>query len=38
MTIQFKKVGQYLIGYNDVNYKIEPLHIMLPETSAYLKS
>lgn len=38
MIIQVKKLGQYLIGYNDVDYKIEPLHIMLPETSAYLKS
>ena len=27
----------YLIGYLYGDYKVKPLHIMLPETSAYVK-
>ena len=27
----------YFIGYNNDNYKMKPLHIMLPKSSAYVK-
>ena len=31
--------GEYFIGYiDDDDYIIKPLHLMLPKTSAYVKS
>ena len=32
-----EKNYKYLIGYLHDNYKVKPLHIMLPKTSAYVK-
>ena len=34
-----EKIYKYFIGYkdDDDDYKIKPLHIMLPKTSAYVK-
>ena len=33
-----EKNYKYLIGYLYNNHKVKPLHIMLPKTSAYVKS
>ena len=33
-----EKDYKYLIGYSHNNHKVKPLHIMLPKTSAYVKS
>ena len=33
-----KRNYRYFIGYLYDDYKIKPLHIMLPKTSAYVKS
>ena len=33
-----KRIYKYFIGYKDHDHKIKPLHIMLPKTSAYMKS
>ena len=33
-----KKSYKYFIGYLYNNYKVKPLHIMLPKTSAYVQS
>ena len=33
-----EKSYKYFIGYLDNNFIIKPLHIMLPKTSAYVKS
>ena len=33
-----KKNYQYFIGYLNNDHKVKPLHIMLPKTSAYVKS
>ena len=32
-----EKNYKYLIGYMDDDYKVKPLHIMLPKTSVYVK-
>ena len=33
-----KKNYKYFIGYLYNDYKVEPLHIILPKTEAYIKS
>ena len=33
-----KKKYEYVIGYLYNNHKVKPLHIMLPKTSAYVRS
>ena len=33
-----EKNYKYFIGYSHNNHKVKPLHIMLPKTSAYVKS
>ena len=33
-----EKNYKYFVGYLDDDYKIKPLHIMLPKTSAHVKS
>ena len=33
-----KKIYKYFIGYKDDDHKIKSSHIMLPKTSAYVKS
>ena len=33
-----KKSYKYFIGYLYSNYKVKPLHIMLPKTSVYVQS
>ena len=33
-----EKNYKYLIGYLYDNHKVKPLHLMLPETTAYVKS
>ena len=32
------KSYKYFIGYSYKDYKVSPLHVMLPKTSAYIKS
>ena len=36
-TSSGKKNYKYFIGYLDNDFKIKPLHIILPRTSAYVK-
>ena len=33
-----KKKYEYVVGYLYNNHKVKPLHIMLPKTSAYVRS
>ena len=33
-----EKIYKYFIGYLYDDYKVKPLHIMFPKTSAYVKS
>ena len=33
-----EKNYKYFLGYLHDNYKVKPLHIMLPKTSAYVKN
>ena len=37
MVSSVEKSYKYFIDYKDDDYKIKPLHIMLPKTSAYVK-
>ena len=37
MVSSGEKMYKYFIGYKDDDYKIKPLHIMFPKTSAYAK-
>ena len=38
MISSSEKNYKYFIGYLYNDYKVKPLHIMLPKTSAYVKS
>ena len=38
MVSSGEKNYKYFIGYKNDDHKIKPLHIMLPKTSAYVKS
>ena len=38
MVFSGKKNCKYFVGYKDDNHKMKPLRIMLPKTSAYVKS
>ena len=38
MVSSSKANYKYFIGYKDDDHKVTPLHIMLPKTSAYVKS